>query len=204
MLARSPAVTTRRRRWYPAGNDPSARGCGTALFDESLKMIITQVEHDCPIPDEIVRRFQAVGEFCSVFFSATSTRAGGQDPSEVLASLLQQNELGEAVPKLLPFNLSAARHFAALNKYEFEGSLVGVLLDGTCTDRVVSDQAARRSRSPTPSLKAVTRPNGILVAYRMDDPSWSALTNSATLSWAYFVYETSRQLWWFVCFADPY
>jgi hypothetical protein len=161
--------------------------------------MLNRIEIECRTLEEISRRFRNVGEFYSVFFRSTVSDLGAGF-QEVLSSDL----LHEAVPRLLPLNESAARKVSVLNKYEFEGSLIGALLQGTCTDRVVADEREAFEAAREIIKCVLLRPDGVMSAFRMDDPSWSALTNAATLSWAYFVHETSQQLWWFVCFADFY
>src|SRR5258708_428330 len=167
-------------------------------------MIFTRVEFDCPITDEVGGRFRTLGDFYSVFFSTAGNISAGNGFAALLAELLQSDELAEAVPKLLPLNLSAGKEFAALNRYECEGSLVHALLQGTCTDRVVCDEREAFEVARAILREAVLRPNGDIQAFRMNNPSWSALTNEATLWWSYFVYESSQRVCWFVCFADPY
>jgi hypothetical protein len=92
--------------------------------------------------------------------------------------VLQSNFLGVTVPQLVPLNLSAAMKFASLDRYEFEGSLISALLQGTCTERVVGDERAAREATQA-ILECMLRPDGGLWAFRMDDPAWSALTNLA-------------------------
>lgn len=121
----------------------------------------------------------------------------------VLLHVLKSDILGQAVPQLNPLNLQAAMKFASLNRYEFEGSLVAALLQGTCTERIVSGEPEAREVVRA-ILASFLGPGGSLRAFRMDDASWSALTDGATLDWAYFVCAWSRKLWWFVCFADYY
>jgi hypothetical protein len=167
-------------------------------------MMFSRAEYNCPTVEEIGSRFRAVADFYSVFFNAIGNAPAGASLRDVLAELLQSEELAKAVPKLLPLNLSAGRDCTELNRYEFEGSLTGALVQGTCTDRVVSDEREAYEAARAIMREAVLRPNGQVLAFRMDDPRWSALTNQATLWWAYFVFESSRRIWWFVCFADPY
>jgi hypothetical protein len=165
-------------------------------------MMFSRVEYECPIIEDIGNRFRAVADFYSVFFNTVGMTGAGRE--DVLAALLQSDELAKAVPKLLPLDLSAAKDCTALNRYEFEGSLVGALLQGTCTDQVVCDEREAFETARAILREVVLRPNGHILAFRMDDPKWSALTNQATLSWAYFVFESSRSMCWFLCFADPY
>jgi hypothetical protein len=167
-------------------------------------MMFSRVEYDCPTLKEIGSRFRAVAEFYSVFFNPIGNPTAGGGLADVLAQLLQSEELAKAFPKLLPVNPSAAGDWAELNRHEFEGSLVGALLQGTCTDRVVSDEREACESARAIIREAVLRPNGHIQAFRMDDPTWSALTNQATLWWTYFVFESSQPVWWFLCFADPY
>src|SRR5436190_7343193 len=123
-------------------------------------MMFSCLENDCPTIDEIGQRFRAVADFYSVFFNAIGNVPAGGSLADVLAELLQSEELAKAVPKLLPINPSAANHCAELNRYEFEGSLVGALLQGTCTDRVVSDEREAYEATRAILREAVLRPNG--------------------------------------------
>lgn len=164
-------------------------------------MIFSCAKIDCPTTEVIGNRFRAVGDFLSVFFNVIGTATTGSDMVE---ELLQSDEFAKAVPKLLPLNLEAAKDCTALNRYEFEGSLVGALLTGTCTDQVVCDEREAFEVARAIMRETVLRPNGTIQVFRMDDPAWSDLTNRATLWWSYFVFESSRRLCWFACFADPY
>ena len=71
-------------------------------------------------------------------------------------------------------------------------------------DRIVCDEREAFATARDIMMETVVRPNGHLQVLRMNDPSWSALTNHATLWWAYFAFESSQRVCWFVCFADPY
>ena len=167
-------------------------------------MMFTRVGCDCPITEDMGNRFRAVADFYSVFFNTLGTTTASVGREDVLEELLKSEELAKAVPKLLPLDLTAAKDRTVLNRYEFEGSLVGALVQGTCTDRVVCDEREAFETARAILREAVLRPNGQILAFRMDDSKWSALTNQATLSWAYFVFESSRSVCWFLCFADPY
>jgi hypothetical protein len=166
-----------------------------------------RTEIDCPTLAEIGDRFRIAGEFASVFFRPAAPTASypdfGRGFQAVLEDVLRSDFLREAVPGLVPIKVAAAMTFARLRRFEFEGSLVDVLLQGTCTEGVVgSEQEARESVRTI--LGRVLCPSGTVWAYRLDDPSWSALTDGATLAWSYFAYECSRKLWWFLSFADFY
>jgi hypothetical protein len=78
--------------------------------------------------EHIGNRLRAVGDFVSVFFNLIGTPAAGANSAELLAELLRSDEFATAVPKLLPLNPEAAKRSTALNRYEFEGSLVAALL----------------------------------------------------------------------------
>ena len=94
-------------------------------------MIFSRAEFDCPMTEHIGNRLRAVGDFVSVFFNLIGTPAAGANSAELLAELLRSDEFATAVPKLLPLNPEAAKHSTALNRYEFEGSLVAALLIST-------------------------------------------------------------------------
>ncbi len=167
-----------------------------------------RVEIDCPALTEIGERLLATGEFHSVFFHPSDAAPSYPDfrrgVQAVLSEVLQSSFLSDVVPGLFPLNFTAATRFATLNRYELEGSLVSRLLQGTCTESVVSDEREARAVVRAILEKALLQPNGSLSGFRLDDSSWSALSDRATLSWSYLVYESSRKVWWFVCFADFY
>jgi hypothetical protein len=167
-------------------------------------MMFSRIQRDCPTSEEIGNRFRAVADFYSVFFNTIGTPPAGAGREVTLAELLQSEELTKAVPKLHPLNPTAGRDCTRLNRYELEGSLVGALLEGTCTERIVCDEREAFEVARAMMREAVLRPNGHIEAFRMDNPQWSALTNQATLDWAYFDFESSQQLCWFLCFADLY
>jgi hypothetical protein len=168
-----------------------------------MSMLFSRAEMDCPFTELIGDRFRSVGDFHSEFFHLIGSMSPDAGTGDVLGALLRSEEFAKAVPTLVPLDLSAAKDFAVLNRYELEGSLVGALLQGTCTERVVSDDQEAIETARAILRETVLRKDGWIGAYRMNDPSWSALTNAATLSWAYFVL-SSQNICWFVCFADPY
>ena len=166
-----------------------------------------RVEVDYPKLTEVGNRFLGTGEFLSMFFRPKAPTATypnfDRGFQAVLADVVQSDFIGEAFPQLVPLNVPAAMKFARLDRYEFEGSLVSVLLEGTCTERVVSGEGEAREVVQS-IFRSAFRPDGGLWAWRLDDWSWSTLTKGATVAWAYFVYESSQRIWWFVCFADHY
>lgn len=168
-----------------------------------------RTEIDCPALAAVADRFRSAGEFVSVFFrvavpvSPSYPNFFERSFSAVLNEVLQSSVLVGAAPELAPLNLKAAKAFTLLNRYEFEGSLIGVLLQGTCTETVVADEHAARAAARA-MVQSVAGAEGALRAYRMDNPSWSALLDGATLAWSYVVYDVSQKRWWVMCFADFY
>jgi hypothetical protein len=91
----------------------------------------------------------------------------------------------------------------ALTRYEFEGSLIGLLVQGTCTVPVVQNE--NEARTIVPRLISDAGCNSaILKVYRMDDPDWSRFTSSATITATYCVYNADNPLWWLLSIADFY
>lgn len=107
------------------------------------------------------------------------------------------------MPELLPLNIDHLA-YARLDQFEFEGSLVGMLLRGTCTEKVAVDESDARELARAILVGTLLRKGGTLIAFRMDDPKWSAFTDHATLSSAYFIYGAQFKTWWFLGFADSY
>jgi hypothetical protein len=101
-------------------------------------------------------------------------------------------------------NLDSARKFTHLDRFEFEGSLISLLLQGTCTEKIVATESESREMVRALLAETILRPDGIIMAYRMDEEDWSERTRRATISATYFVYAPHDKTWWFMGFADDY
>ena len=155
-----------------------------------------------PTLDEIAARFRTVAEFDSIFFRPIAPPHLYPDFSRgceaVLLEVLESDFLRTNVPQLFPLDLEGARDFSLLGPFEFEGSLIQMLLDGTCTEKVVASETEAREITAALLTESVLQPNGHLMAFRMNDRNWSHLTRTATMSSTYFVYVPINKTWWFV------
>jgi hypothetical protein len=118
--------------------------------------------------------------------------------------VLSSDFLPASIPQLFPLDLDSARKFSLLERFEFEGSMIRLLLQGTCTEQVVAIESEARETVCALLPETILRSDGLLGAFRMDDQNWSELTRSATISSTYFVYAPFDKTWWFVGFADDY
>ncbi|MEL7551380.1 hypothetical protein ACIPIX_04165 [Pseudomonas protegens] len=93
--------------------------------------------------------------------------------------------------------------FSVLNRYEFEGSLLAVVLRGGCHHSTRGLSLANARKLVYEALEAVfPGPFSELVVYRLDSLDWCELTRSSTLSSAYVACQGARNLWWVLCVAD--
>jgi hypothetical protein len=90
---------------------------------------------------------------------------------------------------------------STLNRLEFEGSLVQVILDGGCHRQSTHSRSSAQSLVEA-ALDAIYPQFGGPVVFRLDDTAWSQLTVDATVSNTYLLWEGARGLWWFLCIAD--
>jgi len=170
------------------------------------------VEIVSPTLNKVASRFRAgCGNFESIFFRPTKPSPYypnypdlSQGEAVVLMGVLGSEFLRASIPELFPLDLGSARKFSLLNRFEFEGSLIHLLLQGTCTDKVVASESEARETVCALLAETILGRDNSLWALRMDDWNWSELTRSATLSGTYFVYAPIDKTWWFIGFADHY
>jgi hypothetical protein len=166
------------------------------------------VEIASPTLSKVASRYLSVAQFHSIFFKPISPPPFYPDFSRgdvaVLMDVLGSDFLRAAMPELFPLDLDRARKFCLLERFEFEGSLIHMLLRGTCTEKVVGTESEAREIAGSLLSETILRPDGLLRAFRMEDVSWSEWTRKATTSSTYFVYAPFDKTWWFVGFADDY
>lgn len=155
--------------------------------------------------------FGSVAVFFSIFFQP-NTPAGfhsnfGRGSKAVLAEIVDSDFFQDNLSELCPLNREATLEFVALDRYEFEGSLISMLLHGTCTEAVVVDAAEARlqvAQAISHLCKTLNCGKEDLCAFRLGNPEWSKLISSATLWASYFVFFPNTKTWWFLGFADFY
>jgi len=94
-------------------------------------------------------------------------------------------------------------HYSTLNRLEFEGSLISVVIAGGC-HRVTSGVSPEVARSLVGNAltAAFPEPFADLHVFRLDEERWCQLTSNATISSSYFAWQSARGLWWVLCVAD--
>src|SRR5437899_6354018 len=169
------------------------------------------IEIDSPTLNKVASRFRTVADFHSIFFRPAKPWPLYSDypnfsrgDAVVLMEVLNSDFLRACIPQLFPLDLDSARKFSILERFEFEGSLIHLLLQGTCTERVVASESEARETACALLAETILRSDDSLCAYRMDDWNWSELTRSATTCGTFFVYAPYHKTWWFMGFADHY
>jgi len=154
------------------------------------------VEIVSPTLNKVATRFQTgAADFHSIFFRAAKPWPFYSDypnfsrgDAVVLMEVLNSDFLRASIPQLFPLDQDKARKYSVLNRLEFEGSLIHLLLQGTCTERVVASESEARETVLALLAETILRSDDSLCAFRMDDKNWSELTRGATISGTYFVY----------------
>ncbi|MQA56647.1 hypothetical protein [Pseudomonas piscis] len=156
---------------------------------------------DKPPLAELLAVLAQCGEVVSSFFK----------PDPCIKVLGERRRLAEFLERFSDFAGSTAigqvepgfGPFSLLNRYEFEGSLLAVVLRGGChhSTRGLGQASARKLVGE--ALEAVfPAPFSELVVYRFDSLDWCELTRGSTISSAYVVCQGARNLWWVLCVSD--
>lgn len=140
---------------------------------------------------ELLAVLAQCGEVVSCFFKpdpAIKVLGERQRLAEFLArfsGLASSTAIGEVEPEFGPFSM--------LNRYEFEGSLLAVVLRGGCHSSSRGWSVANAREVVFEALDAVfPAPFSELVVYRFDSPDWSELTRESTISSAYVACQGGR------------
>ncbi|WP_265533331.1 hypothetical protein [Pseudomonas saponiphila] len=150
---------------------------------------------------ELLAVLAQCGEVVSCFFKpdpAIKVLGERQRLAEFLerfSGLASSTAIGQVEPEFGPFSM--------LNRYEFEGSLLAVVLRGGCHGSAAGLPLVKARALVAEALEAVfPAPFSELVVYRFDSPDWSELTRDSTISSAYVACQGARNLWWVLCVAD--
>jgi hypothetical protein len=163
---------------------------------------------DCPALTQMADRLGKAGELTSVFFRSTAALSEfprfDRGLKAVLTDVLNSDYLRETLPWMFPLDQDTAMRFSHLDRFEFEGWLMSLLVRGACAESIVCDEAEARQWVQAILQGIPHGPDRSLRVFRMDDAEWSALTRGATLCSAAFVYTPAHRIWWFIAFADFY
>jgi hypothetical protein len=156
-----------------------------------------------PALDRLLDELRQQLEVFSVFLNPKpavlpNLRDGGSPLVELLSLPAVKTlcaELGEVNPEFT--------RYSTLNRLEFEGSLVALLLRGGCHGRSVSITEDEARRLVAPALDAAfPQPFESITAFRIDDDDWCTLARKSTIACCYVVNEGARGLWWILCATD--
>ena len=150
----------------------------------------------------LLEQLKQCGEVKSVFFKPKPTVIPRLASDEPLSELFASEAFADA-GACLGEVFNAKARCSTLNRLEFEGSLVSVVLRGGCHGPAValSEQQARTVVLPGVAA-AFPAPFEEICAFRIDEEEWCQFTKEATLSSSYLVWQGARGLWWLLCVAD--
>ena len=157
---------------------------------------------DKPELQELLERLGKCGDVFSVFMKPKPSIAPDfNHPHHPIKALVELEEFKELCQKLGRVN-KHINDYSKLNRLEFEGSLVSVLLQGGCgLEPDMSKELA--SHIVSDGVSAVfPEPFSSITVFRIDDHSWCSLMDEATISSMYIAWESCRGLWWVLCIAD--
>jgi hypothetical protein len=151
--------------------------------------------------NELLALLSQCGEVVSKFFKPDPLIQGVDDTHRLAEFLAHFRNLAALTP------IGHVEHkfgpFSVLNRFEFEGSLVSIALEGGChratTGLTVSDARKLVSEALDAAFPA---PFSSLRVYRFDSLDWCDLTKQSTISSAYVAYQGARNLWWLLCVSD--
>lgn len=121
----------------------------------------------------------------------------------LLKCLLFSDDFKENYQDFLPLNEDELNKAVLLNKYELEGSLIGMLANGTCMESIVSDENEARV-IVSKLFKELRLDYDSLIAYRLNNTAWSPFTNGTTMSSFYVLFQSSHRYWMVIGFTDFY
>lgn len=125
------------------------------------------------------------------------------EKTDLLKYLLSSEEFIEEYADFLPVNEDVLDQATVLNRYELEGSLISMFLQGTCTERIVADEIEARELAQA-LLSDLRVELDQWVVFKLGNPGWSKFTMEATLSCFYIVFYATRRYWFILGFDDVY
>lgn len=150
--------------------------------------------------EEIQGRYEAICEFYFSIFKYTKPINGvHSEKNGLLKRLLYSDEFKEKFPYLFPLDENELENAVMLDLYEFEGSLIGMLLRGTCMESIVADENEARSLASKLIKELRLDYGNSLIAYKLGDISY---TDKATVSSFYVLYQSLHRYWMVIGFTD--
>jgi len=155
-----------------------------------------------PELNTLLEHLKQCGEVISVFFKPKPAVVPRLATNEPLSELLSSNAFMNASDRLGEV-LGAKVKCSTLNRLEFEGSLVSVVLMGGCHSPAVAMSQEQARSIVLPGIAAAfPEPFGEICAFRIDSDEWCQFTKEATVSSSYLIWQAARGLWWLLCVAD--
>lgn len=126
-----------------------------------------------------------------------------QKDTELIVCLLHSDEFMQKYPEFFPISDEYIHHAICLNRYEFEGSLINMLIQGTCTDSIVSNEDEARLLV-SKLLTELRLDNTDTIAFKINYCEWTVAAKDATALCLYVVYQTLHRYWMIMGFIDYY
>lgn len=125
------------------------------------------------------------------------------DPDYYLLNcLLNSDEFKEEFHYLFPIDEIELKNAIKLNRYEFEGSLIDMLLTGTCTDKIVADE--NEARILVDKMLSELKIDKDICVFKFYGWPWSLENGIATISYFYIVFQSLHRYWMIIGVADFY
>jgi len=151
---------------------------------------------------ELLEVLGQCGQVVSAFLKPTPSVRPLFQEDHPLVDLFDSKAFQEAAFSLGQVSSTLGR-YSTLNRLEFEGSLVSVVLQGGC-HRATTGMPVEVARALVLRAleEAFPEPFSDVHVFRLDAEAWCQLTNEATVSTSYVVWQSARGLWWVLCVAD--
>ncbi|MCM3172989.1 hypothetical protein [Paenibacillus sp. MER 99-2] len=155
--------------------------------------------------DVLKRRYTGTSQFYFSLFRHTKPMdfALHTEKTYLLKCLLSSEEFMEEYADFFPINEDVLDQAMVLNRYELEGSLISMFLQGTCTEPIVTDEIEARKLSQA-LLSDLRVELDQWVVFKLGNPGWSKASMEATLSCFYIVFYAAHRCWFILGFEDVY
>jgi hypothetical protein len=142
------------------------------------------------------------GQVVSVFLNPQPPVRPKPLDAHPLSELFACGAFQTATHKLGQVSATLGR-YSTLNRLEFEGSLVSVVLAGGCHCST-SGISQHEARSLVAGALAAVFPEPFddLLVFRLDNEAWCPLAAESTVSSSFVAWQSPRNLWWVLCVAD--
>lgn len=162
------------------------------------------ISHSSETLKSVIDRFEGLLHSFFVQPLVLATFGYGRTHETVLIEFLEELQSGRHFAELGRIDLETSKQFSLLGRFEFEGALIQLLMQGTATRDVVANLAEARAIANALLCEITGTEHTPLLAYRMDNDTWSELSTGNTFEASFCVYFSTLRLWWILVLADDY